>query len=216
MIIFRLFAAARELAGKGETRIPWEAGETVASAWAKLCAGHPSLERLTASVRFAVNQEYAPLETPVSDDDEIAVVPPVSGGEEDLLLITEEEIDTARIEAAVRSPGCGAVATFLGTVRDTNEGKKVLYLEYEAYRNMAIKMMGELAQEARGRWGVHRVAIAHRIGRLEIGEASVFIAVASPHRAEAFDACRYAIDELKRTVPIWKKEVREDGEFWGR
>ncbi|HID87231.1 MAG TPA: molybdenum cofactor biosynthesis protein MoaE [Anaerolineae bacterium] len=111
-------------------------------------------------------------------------------------------------------PGAGAIATFLGTVRDHSRGRRVLYLEYDAYPEMAERTLRQIGEEIRERWGLDRVAIVHRIGRLEIGEASVAIAVAAPHRAEAFEACRYAVDRLKEIVPIWKKEVWEGGEYW--
>ncbi len=216
MITIRLFAAAREIVGKGELQIPSDQGQTVASVWGKLCQDYPRLEGLTATIHFALNQEYVARDAPLSDGDELAIVPPVSGGEEDLIAIAQEEIDIRKVMQAVHSVSCGAITTFLGTARDVNEGRRVFYLEYEAYEEMALKMMREIALEVRKRWGIERVAIVHRVGRLELGEASVFIAVASPHRAEAFDACRYAIDHLKEVVPIWKKEVREDGTFWGR
>jgi len=215
MITIRLFAAAREIVGKGEIEIPSEPGQTVASAWGRLCEGYPRLEGLAQTIHFALNQEYVACDTPLNDGDELALVPPVSGGE-DLIAITEGEIDTGQVMQAVHSIACGAAVIFLGTAREWNEGKRVYHLEYEAYQDMALKMMHQIAQEIRRRWGVERVAIVHRVGRLELGEASVMIAVASPHRAEAFEACRYAIDRLKEIVPIWKREVREDGTFWGR
>ncbi|MDP2935426.1 MAG: molybdenum cofactor biosynthesis protein MoaE [Dehalococcoidia bacterium] len=128
--------------------------------------------------------------------------------------ITERELSVEEVEAKVRHPSCGAITIFVGTVRDVSKGRKVLYLEYEAYKEMAEKKLAEIGEEIKSRWGLERVAITHRVGRLALGEASVVIAVASPHRAEAFEACRYAIETLKKTVPIWKKEVWEDGEVW--
>lgn len=128
--------------------------------------------------------------------------------------ITEREISVEEVEAKVRHPSCGAITIFVGTVRDVSRGRNVLYLEYEAFKEMAEKKLAEIGEEVRIRWGLERVAITHRVGRLALGEASVVIAVASPHRAEAFEACRYAIETLKETVPIWKKEVWEDGEVW--
>lgn len=128
--------------------------------------------------------------------------------------IVTEPISTERLHEAVDDPGAGAVCTFLGVVRDHNLGRRVDYLEYEAYPEMAVPAMQRIAEEIRARWDVRDIAMLHRIGRLEIGEASVGIAVSSAHRAEAFAACRYAIDRLKETVPIWKKEVWADGEEW--
>lgn len=131
-----------------------------------------------------------------------------------MFRITEDEITVQNVIEAVEHPGAGAIATFLGTVRDHSRGKRVLYLEYDAYPEMAERTLRQIGEEIRERWGLDRVAIVHRIGRLEIGEASVAIAVAAPHRAEAFEACRYAVDRLKEIVPIWKKEVWEGGEYW--
>ncbi len=123
-------------------------------------------------------------------------------------------IDVARVVEAVRHDEDGGIVTFVGVVRNHNRGKQVLYLEYEAYPEMAVGKMREIGEEIAGRWGLRHVAIVHRAGRVEVGEASVVIAVAAPHREEAFDACRYAIDRLKETVPVWKKEVYADGEEW--
>ena len=131
-----------------------------------------------------------------------------------LILLTETPIDLPAVLAHVQAPGAGAVDVFIGTVRDNTQRKAVVRLEYEAYAPMALKKMGELAEEARRRWPVEALALVHRVGLLDIGEAAVVIAVATPHRAEAFAACRWLIDTLKETVPIWKKEVFEDGEVW--
>ena len=128
--------------------------------------------------------------------------------------IVEHVIDEEAVAQSVADPGAGGICTFSGVVRDNSKGKRVLYLEYEAYPEMAIKQMQQIAGEIEQKWGIKRVAMVHRTGRLEIGEASVFIAVSSAHRAEAFEACRYAIDRLKQSVPVWKKEVWEGGEYW--
>jgi len=133
---------------------------------------------------------------------------------EPLISITHERLDRDALVAAVSHPGAGGIVVFEGVVRDNARGKQVRYLEYDVYPEMAVQQIREIVAEAERRWGVERVAVAHRIGRLEIGEASVIIVVASPHRAEAFDACRYIIDTLKTTVPIWKKEVATNGEEW--
>ena len=133
---------------------------------------------------------------------------------EPLISITHERLDRDALVAAVSHPGAGGIVVFEGVVRDNARGKQVHYLEYDVYPEMAAQQIREIVAEAERRWGVERVAVAHRIGRLEIGEASVIIVVASPHRAEAFDACRYIIDTLKTTVPIWKKEVATNGEEW--
>jgi molybdopterin synthase catalytic subunit len=128
--------------------------------------------------------------------------------------LTYDEIDVAAVEQAAQSPACGGSVVFVGRVRQVSRGKSVRYLEYDAYPEMAVAKMREIAAAIQDRWGTDRVAIVHRLGRLEIGEATIAIGVAAPHRAEAFEACRYAIDRLKEEVPIWKKEVTTDGEEW--
>ena len=133
---------------------------------------------------------------------------------EPFIQITREPLDRDALIAAVTDPGVGGIVVFEGVVRDNARGKQIRYLEYDVYPEMAIQQIRTIIAEAEKRWGVDRVAVAHRIGRLEIGEASVMIVVASPHRAEAFEACRYIIDTLKTTVPIWKKEVATNGEEW--
>ena len=131
-----------------------------------------------------------------------------------LIRVTADELDTAEAIGAVASPGAGAINVFLGVVRDNNLGKRVQYLEYDAYPSMAEKVMGELAEEAKGRFGLEDCAVLHRTGRLEIGEASLLIAVSCGHRAESFEAGHWLVNEIKKRVPVWKKEVWEDGEAW--
>ncbi len=133
---------------------------------------------------------------------------------EPLIQITREPLDRNALVATICDPGVGGIVVFEGVVRDYARGKQIRYLEYDVYPEMAIQQIRAIIAEAEKRWGVERVAVAHRVGRLEIGEASVIVAVATPHRAEAFDACRYIIDTLKTTVPIWKKEVATTGEEW--
>jgi len=131
-----------------------------------------------------------------------------------MFKIVKDPISMDELIRAVEDPGAGAIVTFLGVVRDNNLGRRVHYLEYEAYPEMAVPAMERIAEEIRQKWDVKHVAMVHRVGRMEIGEASVGIAVSAAHRAEAFEACRYAIDRLKEIVPIWKKEVWEGGEYW--
>lgn len=131
-----------------------------------------------------------------------------------MVEIVKEKIDIGRVVESVEDPAAGGVAVFIGTTRDHSDGKSVLALEYDAYVPMALKLMNRIAAEARSRWGLQKISIVHRVGRLGIGEASVVIAVSSAHRKEAFEACRYAIDTLKEDVPIWKKEFFENGEVW--
>jgi molybdopterin synthase catalytic subunit len=128
--------------------------------------------------------------------------------------VVDHVIDEQAVAASVADSGAGAVCTFCGVVRDNSKGKRVLYLEYDAYPEMAVKQMQLIAGEIEQKWGIRRVSMVHRTGRLQVGEASVCIALSSPHRGEAFEACRYAIDRLKQTVPVWKKEVWEGGEYW--
>jgi molybdopterin synthase catalytic subunit len=162
----------------------------------------------------AVNHEYAGPEHPLSDGDEVAILPPVSGGAHDLVQLVREPIDAAKIVSAVKSGGDGAVCVFDGIVRDNTRGRATLHLDYEAYEEMALKQMNALREEAIARFGVREIAIVHRLGRLFVGETSVLIAVSSAHRGAAFDACRYVIDILKKTVPIWKREQFADGAMW--
>jgi len=163
---------------------------------------------------IALNAEYASWETPLQEGDEVAFLPPVSGGKTPPLALLREPIEVGQVVASVAAPDCGAVVVFLGTVRNHSQGRRVRALEYEAYPEMALREMERIRQEIRQRWGLERVAIVHRLGHLEVGEVSVVIAVAAPHRAEAFEACRYAIERLKESVPIWKKEMGEEGEVW--
>jgi molybdopterin synthase catalytic subunit len=159
----------------------------------------------------AVNGEYASLDRPLNEGDEVAFIPPVSGGS---FRVTDEEIRVQELIDEVRSEEAGAIVLFLGTPRRRSRGREVEYLEYEAYPEMAEAKLREIGQEIKERWGLDRVAIVQRIGRVKLGEASVAIAVAAPHRKEAFEAARYAIDRLKEMAPIWKKEVWEGGEEW--
>ena len=166
------------------------------------------------SAAVAVNREYAGPEYMLNDGDEVAILPPVSGGADALVQIVREPIQTDRIVNAIKSGGDGAVCVFDGIVRDNTRGRATLHLDYEAYEEMALRQMQMLREEAISRFGVREVAIVHRLGRLVVGETSVLIAVASAHRGAAFDACRYVIDTLKKTVPIWKSEQFVDGAVW--
>jgi len=175
----------------------------------------PQVDGMRDSIMFAVNAEYVSADHPVSACDEVALIPPVSGGSDDhLFKITHDVLDPTALHNLVLSSQAGAVSLFMGVVRDNNLGRDVDYLEYDAYPAMATKVMRQIAGEIRERWDVLDIAMHHRIGRLEIGEASVAVAVASAHRGEGIEACHYGIDRLKAIVPIWKKEVWADGEEW--
>jgi MoaE-MoaD fusion protein len=180
----------------------------------------PKFEALIPSLAISVNQEYSEADRRLHDGDEVGLLPPVSGGtcgEDETsseVRIIREPIDTGSVVARLKQPADGAVVVFDGVVRDNTRGRRTLYLEYEAYEAMALKQMQALAAEARERFEVRAAAIVHRLGQLEIGETSVLIAVAAAHRGVAFDACRWIIDTLKKTVPIWKKEYFEGGAVW--
>jgi molybdopterin converting factor subunit 1 len=213
----RLFARLREQAGTESESVEVERGSTVADVYDSLRRLHPALDPNRESVRAAVNQEFADWDEIVANGDEIAFIPPVSGGGHAvgvLFELTADPLDARRIEAAVAHKGAGAICTFTGIVRDTSRGRSVTQLDYEAYPEMATAEMRKIAGEIAERWPEARVAMSHRIGRLEIGEASVVVSVSCPHRAEAIDACRWGIDRLKESVPIWKKEHAADGTFW--
>jgi molybdopterin synthase catalytic subunit/molybdopterin converting factor small subunit len=199
----RLFAGLRERAGWSERELE---AATVADVWPQLGLGEEPQGLL-----YAVNLEYADRDRRLADGDEVGVIPPVSGG---AFRLTEEPIDVAAVIAEVEDDGAGGVASFVGTVRNRSRGRTVHYLEYEAYGGMAEKVMADLAAELKKRHDLCEVAITHRVGRVEIGEPSVVIAVSAPHRAAALAACKEAIDTLKGTVPLWKKEVYEGGEEW--
>jgi molybdopterin synthase catalytic subunit len=209
----RLFAAFRERAGSPQLVVDLPENATAACVVEAVVARVPSLAGVAGAARPVVNQEFVGLDAPVRAGDDVALLPPVSGGGERFFL-TGEPLDPRAIEALVADPGCGALVTFVGTVRRTNEGREVDYLEYEAYPGMAEKKMAEIGREIQERWGLEGVAIGHRLGRCEVGEASIVICVASPHRRAAFEACHYAIDRVKEIVPIWKREVWKDGAVW--
>jgi molybdopterin converting factor subunit 1 len=206
-VVVRLFAALRDQAGTGERTLEIPDDATVAAVWQAL--GLESDE--PAGLLYAVNKEYAGREQVLVEGDEVALIPPVSGGS---FQLVEAPIDLPGVIAEVADEEAGGIATFQGTVRAHSRGRAVLALEYEAYSGMAEEVMAEIADELRGRYELCEVAMLHRIGRVEIGEVSVAIAVSAPHRQDALAACREAIDALKERVPLWKKELYESGEEW--
>jgi molybdopterin synthase catalytic subunit len=207
------FAAARERAGTGNETLQLSEGATAADALAAACAKHPALQAIVGKLRVAVDQEFV-TETGVRlrDGAEVALIPPVSGGSGPH-RVSAEALDPGAPLAAVHDRELGAIVTFVGTVRDANAGKRVTQLDYEAYPEMALRVFERIASIAQERWEA-RVSIHHRTGELHPGDVSVVIAAASRHRANAFEACRYAIEELKKDAPIWKREHYPDGTSW--
>lgn len=214
-VTVRFFALYREIVGLRETETQLPDGSTALDLWQSFAAIHPRLGPNLSHTRFAVNGEYVAFETALKEGDQVVFIPPVSGGSEmPIYRVTSEPLAVDAVTEAVRHDEDGGVVTFVGVVRNQNRGKPVLHLEYEAYREMAIGEMRKIGEEIEARWGLRHLAIVHREGRMEVGEASVVIAVAAPHRDVAFEACRFAIDRLKETVPVWKKEVYANGEVW--
>lgn len=219
-----LFGQLKDIVGKSEDSLDLQPGASVSSLLADYGRRFPGIQGLASSIACAVNQEYAAGSTELREGDEVGLLPPVSGGKgtgEQLgelrshhCSIVREPIDAREIRKTITAPEDGALVLFDGVVRNNTRGRTTLFLDYEAYESMALNEMEKLAQAALERFKVRDVVLIHRLGRLEIGETSVLIAVASAHRAAAFDACRWLIDTLKKTVPIWKKEYFEDGAVW--
>ena len=205
-VTVRLFAGLRERAGTAKQELELPEGARVEDAWSALGLGEEP-----AGLLWAVNQEYVDKDRELTEDDEVAVIPPVSGG---AFRLVDGPIDVGAVLAEVADERAGGIASFVGTVRAESRGRTVLHLEYDAYEGMAENVMVELAESLRRKYSLCEIAMAHRIGRVEIGEASVAIAVSAPHRQDALAACKEAIDTLKETVPLWKKEVYEGGEEW--
>lgn len=205
-VAVKLFAALRERAGTRERALELADDASIEDVWPALGLGEEP-----AGLVYAVNRAYVDRSHALADGDEIALIPPVSGG---AFLLSDAPLSLERVAAEVASDDAGAIATFVGTTRAHSRGRDVIRLEYEAYEGMAEAEMERIAGELRQRHDVIDVAIHHRVGPVEIGETSVVIAVSAPHRAAAFDACRDAIDTLKQTVPLWKKELYVGGEEW--
>ena len=218
----------RDIAGRDREVVTLAEGSRLSDLYSELEQCFPRLAGFRNSIALALNQEYSNTAAELHDNDEVALIPPVSGGSKDedstdehaLPLISEharlvkEPIKAAPILAAIRHPEDGAITIFDGIVRNHSRGRCTLYLDYSAYEPMALRQMEQLARQALANYAIRDLRLVHRLGRLHIGESSVYIAVASAHRTAAFDACRWLIDTLKKTVPIWKKEYFEDGAVW--
>jgi MoaE-MoaD fusion protein len=205
-VTVRLFAGLREHAGTGRRDVELGDGARAEDVWPALELGDEP-----AGLVFAVNRAYVARDSALAEGDEVALIPPVSGG---AFRLTEDTIDLVTVVAEVEDDRAGAIATFVGTVRAESRGRKVVRLEYEAYEGMAENVMADLAEQLNQRYDLCAVAITHRVGVCEIGDVSIAIAVSAPHRQDALAACKDAIDTLKETVPLWKKEVYEGGEEW--
>lgn len=222
-LIVKLFGSLREAADAKELALELPDGARVEDLRVLLAQRYPLLEQFGERIAISVNFEVARPEDDLADGDEVALLPPVAGGSGGVgdagkgakrCTISDQPLDEAEVVGRVDGDDAGGVVTFVGNVRQEARGHSIEYLEYEAYPEMAEREMEKIADEASVRWPGTRVAIAHRTGHLEIGDAAVVIVAVAPHRAEAFEACRFAIDTLKQTVPIWKKEVATDGAYW--
>jgi molybdopterin synthase catalytic subunit len=212
-VTVRCFAGVRECLGSDELQLAVPRGTTVDGLQRLLARDAPDLLRLT--VAYAVNRDYARADRELREGDEVAFIPPISGGSGSADLyrfeLTHERLDPRPLEAEVRTDADGAVVTFAGTTRDHNDGAAVLGLAYEAYQEMAQKVMGAIFEAAVKRFPITRARVVHRLGEVPVGEASVLVVVAAPHREPAFDACRFLMDRLKNEVPIFKRERLRDG-----
>lgn len=206
----RFFAAHRDIVGVAEQTRTLPAGTTVAALWERLVSDYPPLARYSGRVLHAINQEFHDPSTRLHDGDEVSYLPPVSGGTEGQgfapFVVTPAPLDPLPLTRWVQRPSDGAVITVAGVVRNNAEGRATAYLTYEAYAEMAVSVLAQLAQEAQARYAVGHIAIHHRVGRLEIGETAVLVVVAAPHRQPAFEAATYLMDRIKQVVPIWKRE----------
>jgi molybdopterin converting factor subunit 1 len=214
------FGQLKDIVGLAEDDAELSDGARVEDLFERYGRRFPKLAEFRPSLAASVNQEYATWRARLSSGDEVAFLPPVSGGQQqtavtpDNFQLVRDAIRGTEIVEALKAPEDGALVVFDGFVRNNFRGRQTLYLEYEAYEPMALAKMREIGAQIRAKFQIHRLAIVHRLGRLEIGETSVLIAVSSAHRGAAFDACRYAIDTLKRAVPIWKKEYFAGGAVW--
>ncbi len=218
-----LFASLRDAIGERHLSLEMDEGATVADVKHRLAVDYPRVEPMLATVVCAIDDDYVSLEAPLHDGAEVALIPPVSGGATDaapelgtqLFRLTHDVMDGQQLADLVRRDEAGAVALFYGVVRNHSEGRDVERLEYEAHESMALSKMRDVGEETRRRFpDISAVGVWHRVGTLEIGETSLLVAVSSPHRKEAFDACHWTVDRIKEVVPVWKKEHWADGSAW--
>jgi molybdopterin synthase catalytic subunit/molybdopterin converting factor small subunit len=209
-IRIQLFAAFADFAGTRELSWEYEPGLTCHKLWEELQTKYPRMQKIPAL--FAIQDEYVPAETELQDQDSVMIFPPVSGGSPSSIYTTTLSVERAL--DAIRDENGGGEAIFIGRVRRWNDGRRIQHLHYECHVAMAENEIRKIIQEMHGKWPLRKVHVEHRIGKLEVGDIAVIVAVSAEHRREAIEACRYGIDELKHRVPIWKKEVSEDGEEW--
>jgi molybdopterin synthase catalytic subunit len=211
------FATLKDIVGARQLQLDIPAGATISDLLTRLEASYPRFKDYRPVLLTAINEDYVGKDARISEGDEVAIFPPVSGGAADsnpLVVITRDPIDAQRIAREMLRGEDGAICVFEGVVRNNSKGKRTLHLVYEAYETMALKKLEEIGLFVREAWDIDRIALIHRLGHMDIGETSVAVIVTSAHRRAAFDACHYAIDKLKKVVPIWKKEFFEDGEVW--
>ena len=213
------FGILKDLVGRSSETLELPEGARLDAVLSHYASQQPRLKVLLASSAFSVNQEYTAPNHPLRGGDEVGLLPPVSGGSDNTgttfaVRIVREPISTQAELDRLKLSQDGAAVVFEGVVRDNSRGRRTLYLDYEAYESMALKQMEAISEQARSNFPIRAITLVHRLGRLEIGETSVLIVVASAHRGPAFEACRWVIDTLKKTVPIWKKEYFEDGAVW--
>lgn len=216
-----LFGQLKDIMGRQEDSLELEPGARLSAVTSYYSQRFPKFQPMAASIACSVNQEYADSSAVLRDGDEVGLLPPVSGGKSGLAELKSEHcaivrapIASQQIADSIKAGEDGATVVFEGIVRNHSRGRHTLYLDYEAYESMALNEMQRLSQAALEHFAVRDVRLVHRLGRLQVGETSVFIVVAAAHRAAAFEACRWLIDHLKKTVPIWKKEYFEDGAVW--
>jgi MoaE-MoaD fusion protein len=216
-----LFGQLKDILGRAEDSLELESGARLSAVTAYYSKQFPQFGPMANSIACSINQEYADSSASLHEGDEVGLLPPVSGGKSETQEIKSEhcalvraQIATSEIAESIKAGEDGAIVVFEGIVRNNSRGRRTLYLDYEAYESMAINEMQRLSQAALEQFKIRDVRLVHRLGRLKIGETSVLIVVASAHRPAAFEACRWLIDTLKKTVPIWKKEYFEDGVVW--